>query len=122
VTAYRKLENEQQSTVAEMERWKEEAQNNSKDLSLSRGAMHELKKMSIGALHELQSNLYGALTNVQQAISLHYESKYECRICMHNQKDTVLIPCGHFLCYECALKVTECPMCRAQIGRTLQLN
>ena len=122
VTAYRKLEDEQQSIVAELNRWKEEAQSNKKELNLSRGAMHELKKMNISSLHELQSNLFGALQNVQKAIALHYESKYECRICMANQKDTVLIPCGHFLCEQCALKVNECPMCRAQINSTLQLN
>lgn len=122
VTAYRRLEKEHVDTRKAVGRWKEEAQSNKKELSLSRGAMHELKRMDVASLRELQGNLFASLQNVQKAISLHYESKYECRICMSNQKDTVLIPCGHFLCGECALKVTECPMCRAQIGRTLQLN
>jgi len=99
-----------------------EMMENQKEIDLSRGVMHELKKLSIHKLHELESNLLGSLQNVQKAIASQYENKYDCRVCMVNEKDIVLIPCGHFLCSQCIHKVNECPMCRAKIEKTIKLN
>lgn len=34
-----------------------------------------------------------------------------CRICFNKQVKTLLVPCGHVLCDECANRVSCCPFC-----------
>lgn len=34
-----------------------------------------------------------------------------CRICFNKQVKTLLVPCGHLLCEECANRVSSCPFC-----------
>ena len=34
-----------------------------------------------------------------------------CRICFNKQVKTLLVPCGHVLCEDCANRVTCCPFC-----------
>lgn len=34
-----------------------------------------------------------------------------CRICFNKQVKTLLVPCGHVLCEECANRVSSCPFC-----------
>jgi hypothetical protein len=34
-----------------------------------------------------------------------------CKICFNKQVKTLLVPCGHVLCKECADRVTCCPFC-----------
>ena len=34
-----------------------------------------------------------------------------CKICFNKQVKTLLVPCGHVLCKECAERVTCCPFC-----------
>lgn len=42
----------------------------------------------------------------------------ECLCCADNQKDTILIPCGHLeMCGECANKVQVCPSCSKAIEK-----
>ena len=118
---YKDMEQIKNKNELELNKIKKVMMENKKELDLSRGVMHELKKLSIHNLHELESNLLSSLQNVQKAIASQYENKYDCRVCMTNEKDTVLIPCGHFLCSQCVSKVPECPMCRAQIDKTVKL-
>lgn len=54
----------------------------------------------------------------------------ECKVCLHNQRDTLVTPCNHFsLCWECAEAICfgssgasgrpiggQCPVCRAPIS------
>ncbi|KAL7721714.1 hypothetical protein QTN25_001364 [Entamoeba marina] len=36
-----------------------------------------------------------------------------CKICLCNEKDCVISPCGHFVCcYDCGKRIDKCPMCR----------
>lgn len=46
-----------------------------------------------------------------------YDSGDEyCIICLENQKNKILVPCGHYiLCNKCANKVDKCPLCRTHI-------
>jgi len=122
LAAYRDLERSHRENERKCKKLSEEMQANQKELELSRGVMHELKKLSIHDLHDLEKKLLSSLQNVQKAIALQYENKYDCRICMAREKDTVLIPCGHFLCNQCVQKVDCCPLCRANIDKTVQLN
>ena len=40
-----------------------------------------------------------------------------CRVCMDNPISAVFCPCGHHIaCYECAVRVPRCPLCRDEIG------
>ena len=51
------------------------------------------------------------LDNIQQA--------FLCKICMDAKIDTVLIPCGHWVCcHSCGSSIKKCPLCRTDI--TLQ--
>lgn len=51
------------------------------------------------------------LDNIQQA--------FVCKICMDAKIDTVLIPCGHWVCCNaCGQNIDKCPLCRSDI--TLQ--
>ena len=44
-----------------------------------------------------------------------------CSICFTNEIDTVILPCGHTICYECAIhwfqSSIECPFCREKNSR-----
>jgi E3 ubiquitin-protein ligase MYLIP len=51
------------------------------------------------------------LDDIQQA--------FLCKICMDAKIDTVLIPCGHWVCCNnCGSNIDKCPLCRS--GITLQ--
>jgi hypothetical protein len=36
-----------------------------------------------------------------------------CSICLENEKNTVIVSCGHLsMCERCAKKINKCPICR----------
>ena len=40
----------------------------------------------------------------------------ECAVCMEAERDTVFLPCSHVVaCAGCATRLTQCPVCRAEI-------
>jgi len=44
----------------------------------------------------------------------------DCIICMENEYDVVMVPCGHYcMCHECADKIlgstSKCPICRQKV-------
>ncbi|CAN6481782.1 unnamed protein product [Victoria cruziana] len=43
---------------------------------------------------------------------------WSCRICLNNEVDMMIIPCGHVLCHRCSSAVSRCPFCRLQVSRT----
>ncbi|VVC91762.1 unnamed protein product [Leptidea sinapis] len=47
----------------------------------------------------------------------------ECVICMENKSQVAFVPCGHMCCCQsCAQKnITNCPMCRGDIERTIKV-
>jgi len=38
-----------------------------------------------------------------------------CKICLDRQVSQVLLPCGHFGCDDCVVKIKKCSICRADI-------
>ncbi len=44
-----------------------------------------------------------------------YRRRLECVICQTNEVNTILIPCGHGCCSECASRLENCHICRARI-------
>jgi hypothetical protein len=44
----------------------------------------------------------------------------ECVICMRNQKNRMLHPCGHVcVCQDCGTGISKCPICRTDITGTI---
>jgi len=60
------------------------------------------------------------LTAHQQRIWSEKEDEKQCTICAERQKDTVLVPCGHFFCSVCSRRVEICPNCRKRIERRVR--
>lgn len=60
-----------------------------------------------------------------------YTEITECKICFAAAKDTVLVPCGHQTCGQCAQRLrwpyswqtvpTQCPFCRVNIERSVKV-
>ena len=44
------------------------------------------------------------------------QSADSCCVCLDEPPETVLIPCGHFLCQSCAPNFQTCPICRSPVG------
>ncbi len=53
----------------------------------------------------------------QTKASTSEETESDCSICMDAEKDTMLVPCGHFLCGGCApqFEKADCPICRQPV-------
>ena len=69
------------------------------------------------------NNVYSSLIPVaveeKTSVSGGGDSPY-CAICLTEPKDTVLI-CGHRLCWDCAQKVDNCPVCRKFVTHRIRL-
>ncbi|KAK8805486.1 hypothetical protein WA158_002142 [Blastocystis sp. Blastoise] len=70
---------------------------------------------------------YPPLTSIHTSKS--YDLQGNCYICETEQKDGVLLPCGHGgICYECALSLYKrknhrlCPICRKSIKQILKIE
>ncbi|KAL7096896.1 hypothetical protein ACP275_10G109500 [Erythranthe tilingii] len=46
---------------------------------------------------------------------------WSCRVCLNNEVDVTLIPCGHVLCRTCSSAVSRCPFCRIQVSKTMRI-
>ncbi len=44
-----------------------------------------------------------------------------CAICFELNLDGALNPCGHVLCYHCAVKMHACPICKAPVKNAIKL-
>ncbi|KAL8224267.1 hypothetical protein R6Q57_019742 [Mikania cordata] len=44
-----------------------------------------------------------------------------CRICLTNEIDITVVPCGHVLCRRCSSAVSRCPFCRLQVSKTIKI-
>ncbi len=44
-----------------------------------------------------------------------------CAICFELNLDGALNPCGHMLCYHCAVKMHVCPICTAPVKNAIKL-
>ncbi|XP_073158695.1 uncharacterized protein [Henckelia pumila] len=49
------------------------------------------------------------------------KSAWSCRVCLNNEVDVSLIPCGHVLCRRCSSAVSRCPFCRLQVSKTMRI-
>lgn len=49
------------------------------------------------------------------------EDRYRCGICMDDQREIGLIPCGHTFCSKCSNDMKTCPICRKVVKDKLKL-
>ena len=51
------------------------------------------------------------------------DPKHLCPICVNNEIDTAIVPCGHTLCSKCSLKcdLSLCYICRNPIEKVIKL-
>lgn len=50
------------------------------------------------------------------------EDKTKCKICFDRDL-SASIPCGHLsMCYECAIQVSSCPICRAEYDKDIDIK
>ncbi|KAK8322247.1 hypothetical protein V6Z12_A12G154400 [Gossypium hirsutum] len=44
-----------------------------------------------------------------------------CRVCLSNEVDMTIAPCGHVLCRRCSSAVSRCPFCRLEVKKTIRI-
>ena len=46
----------------------------------------------------------------------------ECKVCMSHEVNACLVPCGHTICLQCALRFEDkaCPFCRKHVALVVQ--
>lgn len=80
-------------------------------------------KQEIKLLESNKTKIHEGIQNMDLAIKKkkqeyrNVKNVLECSICMENKVDSVLIPCGHLYCSECAKVLEVCPHCRNSFGR-----
>lgn len=57
----------------------------------------------------------------QESIDLSPGAMMECSICLENQPNTALDPCGHTVCQSCSNELSVCPYCRTVVKKTLRI-
>lgn len=67
-------------------------------------------------LRELEQEL----TNLQEQMWSKLEVEKLCSVCKYRPRGVVIIPCGHFLCNECAEAGSKCPSCQVEIGKRIK--
>lgn len=51
-----------------------------------------------------------------------WESKWECKVCMENDVESVFLPCGHAMaCSSCSGRLRDCPVCRSPVTGVTQI-
>ena len=70
-------------------------------------------------LAELNDALAAATTKVSQERArraVQNEGEQKCVVCLESARDVVFMPCFHVVsCWNCGLRVSECPVCRVAI-------
>ena len=100
-----------------------ECERNLARLSCSPDLINNLSTTELETLQiELQNNMR-RLNDLLHARSEEERQNRQCPVCLDNEAKEVLIPCGHFLCAECAQDLIQrrnlrCPICRQNIRRT----
>lgn len=57
----------------------------------------------------------------QETVDLSPGALMECSICLENQPNTALDPCGHTVCQSCSNELSVCPYCRTVVKKTLRI-
>lgn len=74
-----------------------------------------LKSLARGLVDSTKNN------TEQDPIDLSPGAQTECSICLENQPNTALDPCGHTVCQSCSNELPVCPYCRTVVKKTLRI-
>ena len=86
-------------------------------LACAEGEEAVVRKLSLPALERLVQRTKKALLMMETVLHEHRSDVLLCGICMDARKDTVLVPCGHQACRQCAAQLMDCHVCRVRIER-----
>lgn len=75
----------------------------------------QLKESQVALLLE-QERSEAAVKEAETA-----KAAWLCRICLSNEVEMTIVPCGHVLCRRCSSAVSRCPFCRLQVSRTMRI-
>ncbi|CAN1168841.1 SACS [Linum perenne] len=78
--------------------------------------LQEQLKESQAALLLEQERAEGASKEAETA-----KAAWVCRVCLSNEVDITIVPCGHVLCRRCSSAVSRCPFCRLQVTKTIRI-
>jgi hypothetical protein len=93
-----------------------EMQSLQRELSALKGDTRVLHGFCCNKLETLAETLHTALSRVSQSLKSKREEEHLCKVCLTSEKEVILRDCGHFaLCFNCADRVEECPICRVPI-------
>ena len=89
------------------------------------GEEDEFKLLFVGIESELQESIINQIKlfdkTKQKQKQKQKKLKKECIICMDEEINTAMVPCGHRLaCYSCSKTLKNCPICRADIKMVLK--
>jgi len=62
-----------------------------------------------------------SVSEEEEPMDLSPGAQMECSICLENQPDTALDPCGHTICQSCSNELSVCPYCRTLVKKTLRI-
>ena len=81
-----------------------------------------LQSMNVQDLFVLETQLSNAIRNVRKIINVKNEQKFLCNICMRNEKQQCIDPCGHVTCTQCVdNSMDKCPICQNDIKNVIFL-
>ena len=77
------------------------------------------------SLHFYVSKLMVKLTDFGKEYSEDKPTTYACPICFQNERNYVIVNCGHGMCEDCCKKSIErrhrCPICRGPASKLLKI-
>ncbi|KAK1360684.1 hypothetical protein POM88_045158 [Heracleum sosnowskyi] len=108
------------------------------EITLTFMQKHEIRQVYVRSTTLVEDDLLHESNHVEAAIESTKESDrdynekkspssateedwVECRVCLTNEVDIVIIPCGHVLCRRCSSAITQCPFCRLQVSKTVKI-
>lgn len=69
------------------------------------------------SLFKEYKNTYIKMMLLISFIPKEFMSKDTCSICLDNERNIVIVPCGHTCCSECSKTLTSCMVCRGSIEK-----
>uniref|UniRef100_A0A6B2LUE2 RING-type domain-containing protein n=1 Tax=Arcella intermedia TaxID=1963864 RepID=A0A6B2LUE2_9EUKA len=78
-------------------------------------------KLRLEGFNELKRVVDRTVNELQLAMMRKKDlEKFLCVVCLEREKNTVLLPCSHFLsCSLCSEGLKECPVCRIPLSGRL---
>lgn len=57
----------------------------------------------------------------RELCSVEQSNKFLCSVCMRDDIDSVINPCGHAICGGCVSRLSNCPYCRTDISCVIKI-